>query len=37
MSTENIEEIMSLSNLAGCLVGNSSLDGKEFARIAQKF
>ena len=37
VSTENIEEIMSLSNLAGCLVGNSSLDGKEFARIAQKF
>tara|TARA_Y200000002_G_scaffold77088_1_gene60645 strand:+ start:455 stop:1171 length:717 start_codon:yes stop_codon:yes gene_type:complete len=37
VSAENIEEIMSLSNLSGCLVGNSSLDGKEFAKIAQKF
>ena len=37
VSTENIEEIMSLSYISGCLVGNSSLDGKEFARIAQKF
>ena len=37
VSAENIEEIMSLSYLSGCLVGNSSLDGKEFARIAKKF
>ena len=37
VSAENVEEIMSLSYLSGCLVGNSSLDGKEFARIAKKF
>ena len=37
VSAENIEEIMSLSYLSGCLVGNSSLDGKEFANIAKNF
>ena len=37
VSSKNIEEIMSSDILSGCLVGNSSLDGKEFARIAKKF
>ena len=37
VSSENIEEIMSLDILSGCLVGNASLDGEEFARIAKKF
>ena len=37
VSLENIEEILSIELISGCLVGNSSLDGKEFARIAAKF
>ena len=37
VSSKNIEEIMSLDILSGCLVGNASLDGEEFARIAKKF
>ena len=37
VSSENIGEIMSLDTLSGCLVGNASLDGEEFARIAKKF
>ena len=37
VTSKNIEEIMSSDTLSGCLVGNASLDGEEFARIAQKF
>ena len=37
VSSKNIEEILSITSVSGCLVGNSSLDGKEFARIAKKF
>ena len=37
VSSENVEEIMSSDILSGCLVGNASLDGEEFARIAKKF
>ena len=37
VSSENIDEILSIESISGCLVGNSSLDGKEFARIAAKF
>ena len=37
VSSKNIEEIMSSDILSGCLVGNASLDGEEFARIAKKF
>ena len=32
----NIEEIISISGIDGCLVGNSSLDGEQFAIIASK-
>ena len=34
---ENSREILSADNVSGLLVGNSSLDGKEFANIAKKF
>ena len=37
VSIDNIEEILSIESISGCLVGNSSLDSKEFARIAAKF
>ena len=37
VSSKNVEEIMSSNILSGCLVGNASLDGEEFARIAKKF
>ena len=37
VSSKNVEEIMSSDILSGCLVGNASLDGQEFARIAEKF
>ena len=37
ISSKNVEEIMSSDILSGCLVGNASLDGEEFARIAKKF
>ena len=37
VSIDNIQEILSIESISGCLVGNSSLDGKEFARIAAKF
>ena len=36
VSSKNVEEIMSSNILSGCLVGNASLDGEEFARIAEK-
>ena len=36
VSSKNVEEIMSSNILSGCLVGNASLDGEEFARIAKK-
>ena len=36
VSSKNIEEILSITSVSGCLVGNSSLDGKEFARIVAK-
>ena len=35
-SKYNIEEIISISGIDGCLVGNSSLDGEQFAIIASK-
>ena len=37
VSSKNVEEIMSSNILSGCLVGNASIDGEEFARIAEKF
>ena len=37
VSSKNVDEIMSSNILSGCLVGNASLDGEEFARIAEKF
>tara|TARA_B100001564_G_scaffold210262_1_gene176970 strand:+ start:1 stop:753 length:753 start_codon:yes stop_codon:yes gene_type:complete len=36
VSKSNIEEIISIAGIDGCLVGNSSLDGKQFAIIASK-
>ena len=36
VSVENIHEIISTPGIAGCLVGNSSLDGEQFAIIASK-
>ena len=36
VSKSNIEEIMSIPGIDGCLVGNSSLDGEQFAIIASK-
>ena len=36
VTSKNVEEIMSSNILSGCLVGNASLDGEEFARIAKK-
>ena len=36
VSNSNIEEIISISGIDGCLVGNSSLDGEQFAIIASK-
>ena len=36
VSTTNIEEIISIPGLEGCLVGNSSLNGEQFAIIASK-
>ena len=36
VSKSNIEEIISISGIDGCLVGNSSLDGEQFAIIASK-
>ena len=36
VSKNNIEEIISIPGIDGCLVGNSSLDGKQFAIIASK-
>ena len=36
VSTSNIDEIISIPGLDGCLVGNSSLDGEQFAIIASK-
>ena len=37
VSSKNTEEILSIDYVSGLLVGNASLDGKEFARIAEKF
>ena len=37
VSSKNVDEIMSSELLSGCLVGNASLDGEEFARIAKNF
>ena len=37
VSSKNTEEILSIEYVSGLLVGNASLDGKEFARIAEKF
>jgi triosephosphate isomerase len=36
VSKSNIEEIISISGIDGCLVGNSSLEGEQFAIIASK-
>ena len=36
VSKSNIEEIISIAGIDGCLVGNSSLDGEQFAIIASK-
>ena len=36
VSKRNIEEIISIPGIEGCLVGNSSLDGEQFAIIASK-
>ena len=36
VSKSNIEEIISTPGIDGCLVGNSSLDGEQFAIIASK-
>tara|TARA_Y100000768_G_scaffold323651_1_gene260172 strand:- start:219 stop:971 length:753 start_codon:yes stop_codon:yes gene_type:complete len=36
VSKGNIEDIISIPGIDGCLVGNSSLDGKQFAIIASK-
>jgi len=36
VSKRNIEEIISIPRIEGCLVGNSSLDGEQFAIIASK-
>ena len=36
VSKSNIEEIISIPEIDGCLVGNSSLDGEQFAIIASK-
>ena len=36
VSSRNILEIMTVSGIDGCLVGNSSLDGEQFANIASK-
>ena len=36
VSKSNIEEIISIPGIDGCLVGNSSLDGEQFAIIASK-
>ena len=36
VSKSNIEDIISIPGIDGCLVGNSSLDGEQFAIIASK-
>ena len=36
VSENNIEEIISIPGIDGCLIGNSSLDGEQFAIIASK-
>ena len=36
VSIGNIEDIISIQGIDGCLVGNSSLDGEQFAIIASK-
>ena len=36
VSSKNIKEIVSITGIEGCLVGNASLDSKEFANIATK-
>ena len=36
VSSINISEIMSIKRIDGCLVGNASLDAKEFANIASR-
>jgi triosephosphate isomerase len=36
VSKRNIEEIIAIPGIEGCLVGNSSLDGEQFAIIASK-
>ena len=36
VSKSNIEKIISIPGIDGCLVGNSSLDGEQFAIIASK-
>ena len=36
VSSKNISEIMSIKLIDGCLVGNASLDAKEFANIASQ-
>ena len=36
VSSKNISEIMSIERIDGCLVGNASLDAKEFANIASQ-
>lgn len=37
VDSKNSREILSVDNVSGLLVGNSSLDGKEFANIAKNF
>ena len=37
VNKDNSPEILSADHISGFLVGNSSLDGKEFANIAKNF
>ena len=37
VNEKNSSEILSVDHISGFLVGNSSLDGKEFANIAKNF
>ena len=37
VNASNSKEILAEKNISGLLVGNASLDGEEFAKIAQNF
>ena len=37
VNEKNSSEILSVDHISGFLIGNSSLDGKEFANIARNF